>query len=172
MPQSTHHVPIGTIVASVLDHESLPSGWLPCDGSTIPAEYSELITALGSNVTPNLIGRTLLGAGNLGAASTSQTDGLDPAFSVLGTALQIGSTGGESQHRLNIAEMPTHWHTIYDGNFGVHGRSFVGNSDGDWPFETNPTTMLKGTDPAGNSGAHYNVQPYFSVTYMICAGRE
>lgn len=174
-------IPIGTILASILSSSSLPTGWLRCDGSPIPAKYSELMTLLNSNSTPNLIGRTLIGAGDVNKASTTQSDNLNPQFNVLpqvlsnGSVLQIGNTGGESVHTLQLAGMPTHSHTINqnNGGFGYHCRSFEGsNSGNDYPFETNPSTAASnnGTDTTGGGGAHNNVQPYFVVNYIIFAG--
>ena len=170
-PSAPGTVPVGTIIASVLNQKSLPVGWLPCDGSAIPPQYQRLMTLLSSKTTPNLIGRTLIGAGALATASTSQKDGHQPQFDALGTALQIGDTGGECAHTLTTTEMPTHSHTINRGDFGLHHRSFEGNDDGDLPYETNCSgARLQGTDACGDNGAHNNVQPYFSVTYIIYAG--
>lgn len=163
-------LPIGTILPCIQVPKSLPAGWLPCDGSAIPPQYQELSTLLGSLHTPNLIGRTLIGAGDLTTATQSQTDGLDPNFSALGPALQIGNIGGECRHTLSVDEIPKHVHTINHGDFGVHGRSFEGAGGNDKPFETSPHTHLTNTDFAGGGRSHYNVQPYFAVTYMIFAG--
>lgn len=171
MTELTLEVPVGAIIATILNPKSPPAGWLPCDGSPIPARYSELITLLGSEVTPNLIGRTLIGAGPLASADTKQTDGRDPRFAALGTALQTGAIGGECQHALSVTELAKHSHTINRGNFGVHGRSFQGSDDDDRPFETHPHQWLHGTDETGDGTPHFNVQPYRAVTYLICAGK-
>lgn len=58
--------PVGTILAYASD--SIPLGWLLCDGSSFDADaYSALAQVLGSNVLPDLRGRFLEGAnGNLG----------------------------------------------------------------------------------------------------------
>lgn len=163
-------LPIGTIVASILNPQSVPAGWLVCDGSPIPAQYQQLQTLLGSTHTPNLIGRTMVGAGSLASAQTGQTDGRDPQFGILGAALPIGSTGGECLHLLVGDEMPQHNHTINGGNFYLHGRSFEGMDDNDIPFETNGDFLLSGTDSSGGDQPHFNVQPYLAVTYIIYAG--
>ncbi|WP_225414651.1 phage tail protein [Stigmatella hybrida] len=173
-PATAVPLPIGTIIASILRPDSLPAGWLPCDGSPIPAEYQELITLLNSPNTPNLIGRTLIGAGNLSAASTKQTDGLNPEFSLLGPllggSLQISATGGESLHYLSQDEIPAHTHHINGTNFGVHQRSFSGADGANRPFENNPAYSLAGTDSTGGGKAHNNLQPYYAVTYIIFGG--
>lgn len=168
---TTFQLPTGTIVASLFSSTSIPSGWLPCDGSEIPVQYTELIALVGSAYTPNLIGRTLIGAGVLAKAQMTQTDQREPniVFLTSAAALEIGDTGGECQHQLSVDEMPAHTHTINGGNFGVHKRSFEGDSNSDLPFETEADTVLQGTDSAGGDGSHFNVQPYFSVTYIIYA---
>ncbi|GBQ30616.1 hypothetical protein AA13594_1798 [Gluconacetobacter azotocaptans DSM 13594] len=151
--------------------------WLPCDGSAIPPQFTELCTLLNDRNTPNLIGRTLIGAGSFAAAQTTQTDLLDPNFTALSgdrasqvTALQIGDTGGEATHALTIGQLPSHTHTINNGNFGYHRRSFEGDSGADLPFEVNPSTKVGGTDESGKNEGHYNVQPYYAITYFILAG--
>lgn len=168
-------LPIGSIIPSVITPQSLPDGWLPCDGSVIPPAYQQLKTVLGSNNTPNLIGRTLIGAGSLAKAQTSQTDKRDPRFVALSAtgALQIGDTGGEGDHLLSTSELPSHSHQINNGDFGLHHRSFEGSDDSDLPFETNSdSTRLGGTNNAGGDQRHYNAQPYYAVTYMIYAGQS
>jgi microcystin-dependent protein len=58
-----------------------------------------------------------MGAGDLALASVDQNDGRNPAFTVLGDDLRIGSTGGECQHQLTVTEMPNHDHPINGGDF-------------------------------------------------------
>ncbi|WP_410517817.1 tail fiber protein (plasmid) [Pantoea allii] len=165
-------LPIGTIIASILKAESLPDGWLPCNGSVIPSKYQELITLLSSGKTPNLIGRTLVGAGDFSHADVSQKDGLDPKFTDFNKAggLLIGDTGGEASHKLVTDELPSHSHSINQGDFGYHFRSYEPSNEGpDKPFETSPSTKLSGTDDTGSDKTHFNVQPYYSVSYIIKA---
>lgn len=164
-------LPIGTIVAAALVPTSLPADWLPCDGSAIPTQYQQLVTILGSKTTPNLIGRTLIGQGVITNASNNQTDGRAPLFEQMGLgSLPVNTTGGEAAHMLASSEIPEHSHTILGGNFGYHHRSFEGEGGSDSPFETQADNPVGGTDSFGGSGPHYNVQPYYVVTYMIYAG--
>lgn len=167
-------VPVGTIIASACNANSRPANWLPCDGSPIPKQYAQLGTILGTGTTPNLIGRTLIGAGSFAAANTGQTDTLHPQFPTTTPetrGLNVGDTGGEWSHKLNVAELPSHVHPIYNNNFGVHHRSFKGNDGKTQPFEANPDgTLLQTTDAMGGDAAHFNVQPYYAVTYLIYAG--
>jgi microcystin-dependent protein len=148
-------VPLGTIVAFALSAANVPSGWLLCNGSPIPSQYQELITALASENTPNLSGGiALVGAG---------TDGS-------GFAFDLYATGGERLHVLDTDEMPTHSHSVNGGDFGLHARSFIGEDDNDLPFETEASTNLGGTDPAGLSKPHNNMPPYYVINYIIYAG--
>ena len=148
-------VPMGTIVAFALNYKALPANWLMCDGNDIPAKYQSLITALGNTKTPDLCGRTLIGCG----------------VAKSGSNYQLGNVGGEEKHQLTIDELAKHSHTINNGNFGVHQRSFQGESDDDIPYETNPRgAVLNGTDNSGNDGYHNNMQPYYVVNYIIYAG--
>lgn len=165
-------LPIGTIVASIFGAKSAPAGWLPCDGSEIPKIYDELISLLSSDRTPNLIGRTLVGAGPLEHASVVQTDGQEPDFLGFGTEqLTIGNTGGETRHRLTLGEMPRHWHKIEQGNFYLHHRSFDGKNDEERPYTTkgSQSTHIQGTNSEGGDQSHNNLQPYYAVMYYIIA---
>jgi len=153
--------PMGAILPFALPIVNLPSGWLPCDGSAIPQEYEEFITVLGSPTTPNLAGRTLIGAG-VGAAGL-QTDNLDPKFPA--TSFNVGSTGGEFAHELSINEMPSHTH----GFTGVYGGDIYSWG---WDGSAIPVMVNQGaqTDPAGGNLPHNNMQPYFVVSYIIYPG--
>jgi len=176
-------VQIGTIVAYC--GSSAPDTWLLCDGSAIPSVYSTLIGMFGSN-TPNLAGRTLIGAGT----------GTD--FTGASQAFVLGGTGGEYTHTLLQTEMPSHQHLGFgehsnadytdglgmgistaqsypglagklDGDNALFGSSFSGgNSPSD-----DLIAMSNGTVTASSSGAtsaHNNTQPYYVINYIIYAG--
>lgn len=150
--------PIGTVVAFVLKSSNIPTGWLPCDGSLIPSEYADLITALGGNNTPDLRGRTLIGAG--AASNASQSDGTVPNFP--STAFVVGENGGEYAHVLVGGEVPPHCHHL---SVGIDTES--GSSDSFWipPLQTDGPTY----DPSAPAAAHNTMQPYYIVNYIICA---
>lgn len=172
-------LPVGSILAFAGSANSIPADWLPCDGSAIPPQYTALQDIFGSSdaTTPNLIGRTLIGAGQLGAATVNQEDGRNPDFTDLcaGEELIVGATGGECFHQLVEGELPAHNHPINGGNFGTHTNSFEGGGGSDMPFETMSDDGTKfnsvwGTDGTGGDQPHYNIQPYYAVTYIIYAG--
>ncbi|WP_374172943.1 phage tail protein [Flavobacterium tructae] len=167
-------VPMGTVVAFMLKDSLIPQDWLKCDGSPIPSKYQGLIKALGSSTIPNLAGRTFVGTGT--SNENQQSDGSTPNFGQH-ISWSLGNTGGEFGHKLTTGEMPSHNHSIYGGNFGIHHRSFSGNSDDDKPFKTNGDagkgdTILRGTDNSGGDGSHNTMQPYYVINYIIYAGRE
>lgn len=139
-------VPVGTIVAFGLDAENVPDNWQLCDGSRIGAN-----TPLAQYMTntPNLCGRTLVGA------NTTAVPG----------GYTLGGTGGEEAVTLDIAHIPPHNHVFFlpqgDQNWGNGGgNTFWGPSPG----------MLIPTSETGGGLAHDNMQPYYVVNYIIYVG--
>lgn len=156
-------VPMGTIVAFALNVNSIPNGWLLCDGSTIPDKYQELITALGNNQTPNLGGRTLVGTGK--PDSAPQSDGTSPNFDA-GNIFPLGWTAGEYQHQLVVSEMPKHQHPLlyeFDLNSGCHAGT------GSTPCASG---TIQYTDFVGGDGFHNTMQPYQAVNFIIYTGHS
>jgi hypothetical protein len=84
---------IGAIVAWA--NSTVPTGWLECDGSPIPAQYSDLIALVGAN-TPDLRGEFVRGWDNGAGVDTgrallsNQVEGVNPSN------LKINAGGNES----------------------------------------------------------------------------
>lgn len=180
---SSTNVAMGTVVAFMLNSNNIPVGWLPCNGTTIPSQYQELITALGSSTTPNLSGRNLLGAG-----TTTDTNGVARTFN-------LNETGGEYSHELVISEIPSHQHlgwggsgtnwggeTGYSTNNGYTGSGKIdsdnrlagstytgGNILEDDTIPMDNSNTVTGTIP-GTTSRHNIVQPYYTVNYIIYTG--
>lgn len=158
------NLPMGTILPFYLPFQKVPAGWLLCDGSAIPAKYQALISALGSNNTPNLAGRTLIGTGI--PNNNKQSDGTTPNFTPAAN-WPLGYTGGELVHTLSEAEMPAHSHSYsYINPTGVHAGNFY---SGDY---WEPTTIYANTQNAGGGQAHNNMAPYVAVNYIIFTGEN
>lgn len=135
--------PTGSIIA-YYNTTYLPDGWLWCNGARFnPIMYPKLAAMLyPSTSTPDLRGRFLLGAGT-------------------NYSRNIGTTGGEKDHTLTLAEMPSHSHPLQEGlqlsrtdlNNGI--QAYVKGTD----FFT--------TGAVGGGLPHNNMPPYTVVTYII-----
>ena len=112
---------------------TIPSNWLLCNGS---------------NGTPDLRDRFIVGAGT-------------------GGSYAVGATGGENTHVLTTAEMPSHTHSYTDkytdGNrvSGTHAWSSATDKD------PNYTTENKTTGSQGSDTAHENRPPYYALAYIM-----
>lgn len=127
-------VPSGTILSWWGNIISIPTGFLLCDGT---------------NGTPDLRGRTLIGSGNWSDAYGT-------------TIYTIGGVGGERLHKLTVAEMPSHNHSIspFTNQVQLDGP----NREEAWlsRFEGSINTSYTGGDQP-----HNNMQPYMTVHWII-----
>lgn len=132
-------MPSGTILPWWGDTSSIPSGFLLCDGT---------------NGTPNLTGRTLIGSG-------SWAD-------VYGTiSYAVGDIAGERLHKLTIAEIPIHSHTgaLPDGNVWFNRHRYT---DQGWPAEMGPGSFdSRFTGATGGDVPHNNMMPYMVIHWII-----
>ena len=113
-------VPTGAIMPFY--RSTAPTGWLVCDGSAIPAQYTALTALVGAN-TPNLRGMFIRGWSS-GTSTTSR----DP----LSASRTLGSVQGDA--------FQGHWHNYHysAGNRGV--ASAVNTVD--LIDQTNPAAIL------------------------------
>lgn len=184
----TAPVPMGTIVAFALSKDSIPAGWLLCDGSAIPAQYTQLITALGSNNTPNLAGRTFIGTG--APYNGTQSDGTSAGFNTSNN-WPLGYTGGNYNITLAINQIPSHQHlgwgesgnsawgtgnsatASYYGNHDHDGGNYLWGSTFTGGDPQNKIATNNGTitgTAAGPTSSHVNMQPYYAINYIIYTG--
>ena len=124
-----------------------PSGWAICDGS---------------DNTPDLRGRFLLGANPNGSKNNSYT------------VREVEQSGGSETHTLTTSELPAHTHTIGEATNGIllgdDGRAPRGAlipwgaSGGDAGVSKWANAKV---DSVGAGAPHNNMPPFYSVIYIM-----
>ena len=163
-------MPLGTILP--IATESVPEGWMLCDGREISIEeYQELYDLIGTTYgagdsafwaqvffpattfnIPDLRGRTIIGANDMGG---EQSDVLTIHQA------SAGQVGGEELHQLSEDEMPSHGH-------GLTGNGIAQTTTSYWDTFHSVVTSGSGmTGPAGGDQPHNNMQPYMALNYMM-----
>ena len=116
----------GRIVAQA--DAAMEPGWLPCDGRAVSrATYSALFAVIGTtwgngdgtttfNI-PDLRGRAMFGADNLGGTAANVLTGTGGAAGINGA---LGSSGGAQSVTLTTAQMPSHSHPGNTNEAGAH----------------------------------------------------
>ena len=128
-----------------------PSGWAICDGT---------------NSTPDLRGRFLLGSNPNGGKTDSYT------------VREVGQSGGSETHTLTTSEIPGHEHSYSDVYFSEHttvdrrgldildgGNNKLGTGDSD--HDNSFIGKNKTTGSSGGGAAHNNMPPFYSVIYIM-----
>ena len=143
-------VPAGVICMWSGSSAEIPAGWVLCDGS---------------NNTPDLRGRFVVGAG--GAYDVGDTGGAD---SVALTTAQMPShshggsvsiaEAGEHAHTVSIS---TSYNTASGGVVGV-GRSGSSNTSSAGSHAHTATLSISNT---GSGNAHENRPPYYALCYIM-----
>lgn len=155
--QNNNGAPIGTVMMFAGD--TAPSGFKICDGSVLSrTTYADLFSVIGTAFGTG-DGTTTFNLPNLQSRIPVGLDNNDTDFNTL------GATGGEKEHTLTVAEMPSHQHTLQNANsggssvpwssYGVAATSNIGYYD-------NVKTDIK-----GNSQPHNIMQPYLVLNYII-----
>jgi len=147
----------GIIVAWYDDINTIPNGWVYCDGST----YKDLD---GNNViTPDLRSRTILGASNPENVNGLSEQKLTPKL--------VNDISGAEKVTLTVAEAPEHSHwTRIGGNMenvdelGNIRNTLPGAILGDWKgrgCQSASTSIVGGGKP------HNNMPPYMALAYIM-----
>jgi microcystin-dependent protein len=132
-------VPSGVIVMWSGTVANIPADWVLCDGS---------------NGTPDLRNRFVVGAhsdGQSGVTFNADTGAISGNYSP-------GNTGGEVAHQLTVAEMPAHSHP-YAANRG--GSDYGGSN----PANGSPNNGV--TSNTGGNDYHENRPPYYALAYIM-----
>lgn len=152
-------IPAGGIIMWSGAATAIPSGWALCNGT---------------NGTPDLRGKFILGYDNRTGANVGNT--------LLGT-------GGSSTVTLTAAQMASHDHTVTINNAGTHShnvstqkhwRSFKGEDASDHPLKASggdPFTLYTNSagdhshtttvGTAGSGTAHDNMPPYYALCFIM-----
>jgi hypothetical protein len=131
-------IPSGGIIIWSGSSASIPSGWLLCDGT---------------NSTPDLRNRFVVGAGSTYAVNA--TGGSADAIVVSHT------------HTATVTD-PGHFHTSATYNAGgnnVNGNPGVSLNSGNTGTATTGITVSNST--TGSSGTNANLPPYFALCYIM-----
>ena len=139
-----------------------PRGWATCDGQLLPINQNQALFSL--------LGTTYGGNGQITFA-LPDLRGRAPVH--VGSHTQ-GERGGEEQHTLIAAEMPTHAHDLMasstDGDSAV-AQGHVLARRRDQPYLPPPASlqaMRAGTVAnVGGGQAHTNLQPYLVLNFCV-----
>ena len=157
--------PTGGIILWSGSVASIPSGWALCNGS---------------NGTPDLRNRFIVGAGSTYAVDA--TGGSADAIVVSHTHTYSGTTASNGTHNHNSINNNISQGAIEPGDFTNKSRA-VGVSGGDYSLNGDTSlapdrgltsdagahthTYSGTTDSTGNSGTNANLPPYYALAYII-----
>jgi microcystin-dependent protein len=136
-------------------------GWAFCNGQLLPINQNQaLFSVLGTTYGGD--GRTTFGLPDLQGRTAIHVGG----------GHVVGERGGETAHTLNIAEVPTHIHTVVGtstaGDSPIPTGNYLGAADNMYAAAANLTSIQPGTvAAAGGSQAHNNMQPYLVLNFCI-----
>ena len=160
-------VPVG--VVQMWAGEAAPAGWLLCQGQAVSrTTYAALYTVCG----------TAYGTGD-GSSTFNLPDlraRMPIGLSGSGAFNALGNAGGEENHTLTTAEMPSHKHPVTAGTnmpmLGVWTTNVVAGTSWRSISSTTGNDGTLGVVTTSNTGggdAHNNMPPYMVVNFIIRA---
>jgi len=151
---SSNLVPVGTIFMWIGDeNETVPAGWLVCDNRLYnTTTYPDLFALLGSDRTPNFLGRFPVGA---------PRDGINGA-----TGISVGGTGGEEDKTLEVENLPPHSHEI---KFREGSEQGSNNDYSDINAPNNEKNATGSTESTGDGESFKIMPPFLGVQFLIKA---
>jgi microcystin-dependent protein len=135
-------IPVGGIIMWSGTIANIPTGWALCNGS---------------NSTPDLRNRFIVGATS--DASAGVTFNADTG--TVSGAYAPGNTGGETAHKLTIAELASHNHNI---TLPLGSKWDLQGSDLDVPNFNNTQYT---SDSTGGDKYHENRPPYYALAFIM-----
>jgi microcystin-dependent protein len=179
-------VPSGSLQAYA--GSSAPSGWVLCFGQAISRTiFGGLFAAISTTYgvgdgsttfnVPDLRGRSIFGLDNMGGSAAGRLTGGDTGNITSSTTL--GSTGGEENHTILTAEMPSHTHTAtvtdpghshgYDRITGASGAfgATPANNQSVQQTSTEVTGITVGNSNTGGGGSHNTTPPAMVMNWII-----
>src|SRR5271167_3569918 len=138
-----------------------PKGWALCNGQLLPINQNQaLFSLLGTTYGGD--GRVNFGLPNL--------QGRTPMH--MGAGHTLGERGGEQNHTLSIAEIPTHNHTWGATNTPANAPGPASNVLGAAAEYNGSATNLVSMYPTslssvGGNQPHVNMQPYLTLNFCI-----
>ena len=138
-----------------------PKGWALCNGQLLPINQNQaLFSLLGTTYGGD--GRVNFGLPNL--------QGNTPIH--MGGGHTLGERGGEQNHTLSVAEMPTHTHPLFASSANASQAAPANTIQAAANNAYTPPSALTAITPGtvttvGGSQAHLNMQPFLTLNFSI-----
>jgi microcystin-dependent protein len=147
----------------IMSFNFAPKGWALCNGQLLPINQNQaLFSLLGTTFGGD--GRVNFGLPNL--------QGRTPIH--VGGGFALGNQGGEQNHTLSIAEIPTHVHGLSGTSTNGTAQIPAGNLMAPTPsqaYHAADNALVAFSPQAisntGGSQPHLNMQPFLTLNFSI-----
>ena len=147
----------------IMSFNFAPKGWALCNGQLLPINQNQALFSL--------LGTTFGGDGRVNFALPNLQSKV-PIHA--GGGFTLGQAGGEQNHTLTSAEMPTHTHALQatssNGSAIIPtGNLLAGGTPQPYHAQDGNGTAMNPASVAnvGGSQAHQNMQPYLALNFSI-----